>query len=432
MVHLWAIRATAVVAAAAILLHYCGALTSLTTLLQVGSGFTAHTVCSGLFVSNLPLQTIENNEIAGLAAALFDVRVNYQEKYVDVFIFAPLTKNLLNMTPLARSRYVGSSLGCRLERRNDRPKLPEPLSYDDKDSFGLPQSAEHSTVADEDNGVPININHIVQQFVDAELTETSLKANQTRALVVMHKGTIIGEGYQHLIGVSHRSALLGWSMTKSVFAVVLAAAVADGLVALNSPTSLEFGTSSMAEKINANRNVTEGITNKRITFGDLVTMADVLDFEENYGIGKTVSQMLFASDDIAQFALHRKDNRKIHSLDSTNEHRDKKSTEFPWYYSSGLSNILSYELSRLFPSLREYWEYPFKRVLHRIGATSFVLETDRLLPSHVTCYLCCGILMLFFPFQQRGFVCGLILQLCHGSSLGSTRSAVAPGRELEW
>jgi hypothetical protein len=41
----------------------------------------------------------------------------------------------------------------------------------------------------------------------------------------------------------------------------------------------------------------------KVTFRDLLTMADVIDFQESYDIEKTVPEMLYASGDCAGFAL---------------------------------------------------------------------------------------------------------------------------------
>ena len=47
-----------------------------------------------------------------------------------------------------------------------------------------------------------------------------------------------------------------------------------------------------------------------------------------------------------------------------------------WYYSSGLSNVLSKELRFLFETHSEYISFPFKYIFDKIGALSFVMELD--------------------------------------------------------
>ena len=56
---------------------------------------------------------------------------------------------------------------------------------------------------------------------------------ETRALVVMHRGEIVAERYAP--GFGPETKLLGWSMGKSVTAVLVGLMVADGRLALDSP-----------------------------------------------------------------------------------------------------------------------------------------------------------------------------------------------------
>jgi hypothetical protein len=334
-------------------------------MLDVGSGFTAQNVCSGVFVSGFSVDTLLKYEIAGLAAAIFSFNVNYQEKWVDVYIFKSLTS--LVLPPLARSRYIDSSLGCRLERGLHHQSLPKPISRGEQLGHARAWLGS-SSASTEDNGVPISVYPRLQAFLDAEVSKESFLQNQTRGVVVMHKGKIVGEAYQHMIGVTAMTPLLGWSMTKSAFGTVFAAAVQDGIVSLDELTTSDFS-SPVVEHINKRRDVPA----PKVTFRDLLTMADVIDFQESYDIEKTVPEMLYASGDCAGFALKRSDARDIHT-----PHYDRSNlTDHAWYYSSGVSNILSMELSRKFPSIQDYWSYPFSRVFDKIGASSFVLETDR-------------------------------------------------------
>lgn len=80
---------------------------------------------------------------------------------------------------------------------------------------------------------------------DADVNEGDLRAaidplfdgdedvGETRALIVMHRGEIVAERYAP--GFGPETKLLGWSMGKSVTAVLVGLMVADGRLALDSP-----------------------------------------------------------------------------------------------------------------------------------------------------------------------------------------------------
>ncbi|MCK0530322.1 serine hydrolase domain-containing protein [Sphingobium agri] len=65
------------------------------------------------------------------------------------------------------------------------------------------------------------------------LFEGEEDVGETRALIVMHRGEIIAERYAP--GFGPETKLLGWSMGKSVTAVLVGLMVADGRLALDSP-----------------------------------------------------------------------------------------------------------------------------------------------------------------------------------------------------
>ncbi len=337
-------------------------------ILKVGSGFTAQTVCTGVFVSNRNTEQLLLYELAGISAAVFGFEVNHDTLSVDVH-FLQFVSKILGLPPLARSYFVSNNLGCRLGRTSfpiDRPDL--------------------SSFQQLRKGVPLDtkIDLDIQAFIDFEFTSAALIANHTRAVVVLHRGVVVAEGYQQHSQITADTPLLGWSMTKSVLGAIVAAAVQDGLVDLSTASTLI----------------------PLASIEDLLGMADVLDFSEDYSIAGSVPAMLFGGHgDVAAYALGATDSSRSNSplppsmsrpqlpdlpttAASTNDisdsvqekgeetEKEKEKKDWRWYYSSGVSNVLSREMQRYFGSKEDYWKYPFSAIFDRIGASSFVLETD--------------------------------------------------------
>lgn len=94
----------------------------------------------------------------------------------------------------------------------------------------LPEGAIEAVVADP--GVP---RERLARAVDALFTRDDL--GETRALVVLHEGDLVAERYGEEFSAETR--LVGWSMSKSVTAVLLGMLVADGRLRLDDPAPVE-------------------------------------------------------------------------------------------------------------------------------------------------------------------------------------------------
>jgi CubicO group peptidase (beta-lactamase class C family) len=321
-------------------------------LLRVGSGFSALTVCSGVFVSDRTYDSLALNELAGISVTLFGVDIDKSQKVVYSFptFFDYELANRLGL-PTAVAAYINPQLGCRLITGGNVSHRPH---------SGL--SAESRVE------LPLDINKDIQDFINWEFTEDAYKQNQTRAIVVLHNGKIVAEGYQDIIGVQEFTPLLGWSMTKSLHAAIVGAAINKGIFNITTPAKLSHMTSAKRNEIRQLNG------DKDITIGDLLTMIDILTFEENYKIHGTVPHMLFASHDAALFASN-VNSRTIEQ----NAVQDKKLSSdfnFDWYYSSGLSNILAKEVRDLFNDDEKYWKFPQEAIFTPLGISSFTVQTD--------------------------------------------------------
>lgn len=86
---------------------------------------------------------------------------------------------------------------------------------------------------------------------------------------------------------------------------------------------------------------------------------------QDYRLEGAVPHMLFATDDYGHEALTNTAFRRID--------RHPSST---WYYSSGLSNVVAKEIRSYFATNEAYHRFPFEAIFNKIGARSFVLESD--------------------------------------------------------
>jgi CubicO group peptidase (beta-lactamase class C family) len=167
------------------------------------------------------------------------------------------------------------------------------------------------------------VHRIVRALVDGEPLDGVEDRGLSLAVVVVHHGAVIAEGYgirpDTVFGpggpVEPETPLVSWSMAKSIAHSAVGIAVADGLVDLEAPASVPEWV---------------GTPKESITLEDLLTMRSGLHFVEDY-VDDTTSnclEMLFGSGaaDHAAYAA---------ALDSDHP------PGTVWNYSSGTTNIIA-------------------------------------------------------------------------------------------
>ncbi len=121
---------------------------------------------------------------------------------------------------------------------------------------------------------------------------------QTRALIIMHKGEIVAERYG--AGFDDKTPLIGWSLSKSVTAVLIGILVTDGRLSLDAPAPVPAWSSPGDER-------------GKITIRQLLNMSSSLSHNEGIGLDNAppyendASRMLFleGAQDMATFAERR-------------------------------------------------------------------------------------------------------------------------------
>jgi CubicO group peptidase (beta-lactamase class C family) len=148
-----------------------------------------------------------------------------------------------------------------------------------------------------------------QPAIDRILGNDELAGPGARALLVVDHGHIVAERYAN--GITARTPLLGWSMTKTVMAGLIGMLIKDGKLSLE-----QAGFWPAAA----------GDGRDRIRVADLLAMSSGLRFNENYGAVSDVTSMLYLRPDMAAFARAQPLAHPVGEV---------------WSYSSGTAVILS-------------------------------------------------------------------------------------------
>lgn len=169
---------------------------------------------------------------------------------------------------------------------------------------------------------------------------------RTRAVVVVYKGRLVAERYAP--GFTKDTALIGWSMTKSVVNALVGVLVKQGKVSLSDSVPIpEWKRASDPRR--------------RITLEQLLHMTSGLQFDEDYGNPLSdVTTMLFGVPDAAAYAAAK-------PLEAEPGAR--------WSYSSGTTNIIAYAIRQIVGD-SDYLEFPRRALFDRLSMTSAVMETD--------------------------------------------------------
>lgn len=192
----------------------------------------------------------------------------------------------------------------------------------------------------------------IQEAIDVAFQDPR---NLTAAVVVVHRGEIVGERY--LKGITKDTQLESWSMGKSLLATVFARLVLDGTYALDHPAPVPEWQSP-------------GDRRKEIRIRDLLQMSSGLQFSSSFDPNYRVmpglsdhSRAYIEAIDIHQFS--RSKPLEIPAPRWKGRYRNGD----PWVLGSLIKDAL---LTRG----EEYLSYPQRELFDRIGIRKQVVETD--------------------------------------------------------
>lgn len=297
-------------------------------LLRVGTGYAAKIICSNVFIAGRDADVVLRDDVQAPGHPL----LRLVEAEVD--LEGGLVRTSL-LGFIAPSHAVHrSGLGC--ANITDAGIAAARL-------FTAPvaeASAAGASLWPEGEGVSAADPRLAETLADPVLLGPSF-----RAVVVVKDGRIVGEAYGD--GFNERTPLLGWSMTKTVTAVLVGLLESEGRISVESAALFPEWS---------------GDGRRNISLADLLAMESGLRFNESYGDVTDVTRMLYLEPDMGAY---------VASLPA----EGASGTRFN--YSSGETVLISrYWMSR-FSNQAEALAFPRQALFDRIGMRSAVLEADQ-------------------------------------------------------
>ncbi|MCR4266071.1 serine hydrolase [Nitratireductor sp. ZSWI3] len=298
-------------------------------LIRLGSSYAAKIICSNVFIAGRDPETVLRNDVQAPGHPLLKlmrVRVDAADATVHTGLFGVFGQGLAVFR--GGTGCVAVPDGDLTAAMGARIDLPEPA----------PRGADQWP-----DGLAIDAARYPE--VAELLADDALTGPGMRAVIVVQNGRIIGERYG--ADVAHFSQpLIGWSMTKTVTAVLVGTLVKAGRLSVDDDHLL-----------------TEWSDDERagITIADLLGMQSGLQFNEDYGDVTDVTRMLYLQPDMPGFAADKPLVGPVGGVFS---------------YSSGTSILLSRIWQNAFDEPRDALAWPHEALFQRIGMNSAVFETD--------------------------------------------------------
>ena len=300
---------------------------------RAGSGYAAKNICSGYFLSGFSPEIMRDQALTGASSVLANVsyKVNSEDGRVSTKLFGLFERHAV-YTP---------GVGCTLlpvgkkEAEISLSPLPELVLSDDL-SWPMGQAAPDLDA------------NVIAMLEDAFKEQSSERPRHTKAIVVIHDGKLVGERYAE--GVSSDTPLIGWSMAKSVTALLAGLLVKDGHLDIAAPADVPQWYEA------------ENDPRAEITLDQLLRMSSGLEFEETYTVATDVTRMLSLEPDAGGFAASKP---LIGPPDTI------------WSYSSGTTNIISGIIRRqVGDSLQAAYQFSQQRLFHPLGIRTATMEAD--------------------------------------------------------
>lgn len=250
-------------------------------MLRVGASYAAKIVCSNVFLANRDAQTVLRDDVQNHGHPLLKymrVTVDRERGEVHAALLGVVGKGLALHRPghgcavvadgdLAAARAAAPAI--------DAPAAPPPAPPRPPEPGALPPNWPEVDVAPTSGQLAAVVN----------LPE--LQGPGMRAVVVVHKGRIVGETYGP--GFGPDTPLLGWSMTKTATAALIGRRLHEGGLTLDTPPAPALGWPASDARA-------------AITASQLLAMSSGLQFDEGYGGVSDVTRMLYLEPDMAAYA----------------------------------------------------------------------------------------------------------------------------------
>jgi CubicO group peptidase (beta-lactamase class C family) len=304
--------------------------------IRVATGFVAQTVCANIFVSGFDPQTVfaETTDRAGIrrlrwvlgyhldrtgktvdasAAGLFGSRAAFHEGFGCVLLHGPNEPYLL---------------------KSDIDALRTP-----KNPPLLPEIAGAAIVEPSDPKLKAALDHAFEEPATPPF-------RRTRAVVVVHDGTVIAERYADGIGVD--TPLLGFSMTKSVVSALIGILTQQGRISPSFPAPIPEWRTVIDPR-------------REIEVEHLLRMTTGLALDETNSGFDPSSQMVYLHDDMAGFAV-------------------KAAMIAPpgtrWHYSSPTTQLLARIIRDITGGPEQTLAFAWRELFNPLGMRNVTLQFD--------------------------------------------------------
>lgn len=290
-------------------------------------------MCSCTFIVDRSQESIQTQDLGMGPLAYSSTTIDRENKRVTSSVFG------LN----AKTAEYRGKLGCVLIQGEDDYKVSfsnSEMTAPDLAEINYPYGDKveiHKTKG---------INHdLVQKLVENAFDDNgAMTSKRTRAVVVLHKDSLIYEQYAD--GFDADTEILGWSMTKSIMNTWVGMMVKDSAVSLDDknlyPEWADDG-------------------RKDITLNNLMQMSSGLEWSEIYSEISPATKMLYDSEDNAKVARQQGLEAKV------GEH---------WEYSSGTTNIISGYMRDQFEDHADYLRFPYDRIFSKLNMDNTTMECD--------------------------------------------------------
>ena len=301
------------------------------TLLAEASSATSQTLCSKVFISGLDPKRAFDEHMApepGMFLITWAIAPDIDRARGEV------KTTIAGFYP-RRSVYAAGR-GCTLAFPDFED--PVPLSGRPPVQALQPPLAGDETV--------MASNPVVRAAIDMAFAETDASPLQTKAVVVLHEGRLIGERYAP--GVGPGTPLLGHSITKSVVNALVGVLARDGKLSVSDKAPIRAWQSADDER-------------QAITIENLLRMNAGFGFDEGGG-ASVATHMWYGEPDTAAFAA----SAELQSAPGTR-----------WGYSSRNFTLLSRIVAdRLKANPQAFRDFAWRELFGPLGMNSFTPEFD--------------------------------------------------------
>ncbi len=304
--------------------------------LNIISGYAAKNMASHIFIAQRTAVSITENDNNFPLIKLADTDIHTKEKSVSASVYG-----LMDRKAIYRKGLGAVLINDEFDFTKDHLSPTRALLHNNS-PFPYGNNGVQDSVFE-------NVDYqLLNQMLDSVFAKSDIR--KTRTVLVAYKNHIIGERYAD--GFNKDTPVLGWSMTKSVWATLYG--ILEYQNRINVHEYLPF-------KVHKYPNVSGKDPREVITLNHLLRMQSGLAWDEDYSAISDVTQMLFLDSDMT---LAQSETAVI-----------AKPTEV-WNYSSGTSNLLSGILRKEFASYQEYLDFPYTQLIDKIGMHSMLIEAD--------------------------------------------------------